>query len=127
MVCHCKPPSNGKLGCGDECLNRMLNIECVQGTCPCGDLCSNQQVLYFAKEGTVHLAIILFSELYLKLWVHPQFQKRKYAKMQWLRCGKKGYGLQVLEDVSKGGFIIEYVGEVMLEFECMRVLFCSAV
>ncbi|XP_056164650.1 histone-lysine N-methyltransferase ASHH2 isoform X2 [Syzygium oleosum] len=84
MVCHCKPPSNGKLGCGDECLNRMLNIECVQGTCPCGDLCSNQQ-----------------------------FQKRKYAKMQWLRCGKKGYGLQVLEDVSKGGFIIEYVGEVL--------------
>lgn len=84
MVCHCKPPSNGKLGCGDECLNRMLNIECVQGTCPCGDLCSNQQ-----------------------------FQKRKYANMQWLRCGKKGYGLQVLEDVSKGGFIIEYVGEVL--------------
>lgn len=84
MVCHCKPPSNGKSGCGDECLNRMLNIECVQGTCPCGDLCSNQQ-----------------------------FQKRKYAKMQWLRCGKKGYGLQVLEDVSKGGFIIEYVGEVL--------------
>jgi len=94
----------------------MLNIECVQGTCPCGDLCSNQQVLYFAKEGTLHLAIILFSELYLKLWIYPQFQKRKYAKMQWLRCGKKGYGLQVLDDVSKGGFIIEYVGEVMLEF-----------
>lgn len=45
MVCHCKRPSDGKLGCGDECLNRMLNIECVQGTCPCGDLCSNQQVL----------------------------------------------------------------------------------
>ncbi|KAF8026567.1 hypothetical protein BT93_F3148 [Corymbia citriodora subsp. variegata] len=84
MVCHCKPPSSGKLGCGDECLNRMLNIECVQGTCPCGDLCSNQQ-----------------------------FQKRKYAEMQWLRCGKKGYGLQVLDDVSKGGFIIEYVGEVL--------------
>ena len=45
MVCHCKRPPDGKLGCGDECLNRMLNIECVQGTCPCGDLCSNQQVL----------------------------------------------------------------------------------
>ena len=45
MVCHCKPALDGRLGCGDECLNRMLNIECVRGTCPCGELCSNQQVL----------------------------------------------------------------------------------
>lgn len=44
MVCHCKTPSDGRMGCGDKCLNRMLNIECVQGTCPCGELCSNQQV-----------------------------------------------------------------------------------
>ncbi|XP_022938750.1 histone-lysine N-methyltransferase ASHH2 isoform X1 [Cucurbita moschata] len=84
MVCHCKPALDGRLGCGDECLNRMLNIECVRGTCPCGDLCSNQQ-----------------------------FQKRKYAKLRWLRCGKKGYGLQSVEDISKGQFLIEYVGEVL--------------
>ncbi|GMH22312.1 hypothetical protein Nepgr_024155 [Nepenthes gracilis] len=84
MVCHCKPPPDGSLGCGDECLNRMLNIECVRGTCPCGDLCSNLQ-----------------------------FQKRKYAKLNWFRCGKKGYGLQVLQDISQGHFLIEYVGEVL--------------
>ncbi|XVE55272.1 hypothetical protein DITRI_Ditri03aG0145500 [Diplodiscus trichospermus] len=84
MVCHCKRPPDSKLGCGDECLNRMLNIECVQGTCPCGDLCSNQQ-----------------------------FQKRKYAKMKWDRFGKKGFGLRMLEDVSTGHFLIEYVGEVL--------------
>ncbi|KAK6938359.1 Zinc finger, CW-type [Dillenia turbinata] len=84
MVCHCKPPQDGRMGCGDECLNRMLNIECVQGTCPCGDLCSNQQ-----------------------------FQKRNYAKLKWFRCGKKGYGLQMLEDISQGQFLIEYVGEVL--------------
>ncbi|KAI4387974.1 hypothetical protein MLD38_000356 [Melastoma candidum] len=84
MVCHCKPYVDERLGCGDECLNRMLNIECVQGTCPCGDLCSNQQ-----------------------------FQQHKYASMQWFRCGKKGFGLQLLEDVHKGTFIIEYVGEVL--------------
>ncbi|KAJ9146222.1 hypothetical protein P3X46_028513 [Hevea brasiliensis] len=84
MVCYCKPPLDGGLGCGDECLNRMLNIECVQGTCPCGDLCSNQQ-----------------------------FQKRNYAKMKWDRCGKKGFGLRLEEDISKGQFLIEYVGEVL--------------
>eukprot|EP01018_Ginkgo_biloba_P019132 Gb_19296 [translate_table: standard] len=84
MVCHCKPPEDGSLGCGDGCLNRMLNIECVQGTCPCGELCSNQQ-----------------------------FQKRLYAEVEWFRCGKKGFGLQVLKDISKGLFLIEYVGEVL--------------
>ncbi|KAL1533577.1 [histone H3]-lysine(4) N-trimethyltransferase [Salvia divinorum] len=84
MVCHCKTPSDGRMGCGAKCLNRMLNIECVQGTCPCGELCSNQQ-----------------------------FQRRKYSKLKWFRCGKKGYGLQALEDMPQGQFLIEYVGEVL--------------
>lgn len=84
MVCSCKPPSKGQLGCGEGCLNRMLSIECVQGACPCGDLCSNQQ-----------------------------FQKQKYANLEWFRCGKKGYGLKLLEDIPEGKFLIEYVGEVL--------------
>ncbi|CAA3017716.1 histone-lysine N-methyltransferase ASHH2-like isoform X2 [Olea europaea subsp. europaea] len=82
MVCHCKPPLEGRMGCGAKCLNRMLNIECVQGTCPCGELCSNQQ-----------------------------FQKRRYAKLKWFWCGKKGYGLQAHEYITEGQFLIEYVGE----------------
>jgi histone-lysine N-methyltransferase SETD2 len=84
MVCHCKQSLNGRMGCGDGCLNRLLNIECVKGTCPCGELCSNQQ-----------------------------FQKRKYAKLESFRCGKKGHGLRLLEDIPDGGFLIEYVGEVL--------------
>ncbi|KAL1820242.1 hypothetical protein ACET3Z_015111 [Daucus carota] len=84
MVCHCKAPLGGRTGCGNGCLNRMLNIECVKGTCPCGQLCSNNQ-----------------------------FQKRNYAKLKCFRCGKKGHGLQLLEDVREGQFLIEYVGEVL--------------
>ncbi|CAH9101764.1 unnamed protein product [Cuscuta europaea] len=84
MICHCKPPSDGRIGCGNGCLNRMLNIECVPGSCPSGEQCSNQQ-----------------------------FQRRNYANLKWYKCGKKGYGLQILEDVSEGCFIIEYVGEVL--------------
>ncbi|OMO52182.1 hypothetical protein CCACVL1_29320, partial [Corchorus capsularis] len=91
MVCHCKRPPDGKLGCGDECLNRLLSIVCVQGTCPCGDLCSNQQ-----------------------------FQKRKYAKMKWDKCGKKGFGLRMLENISAGQFLIEYVGEVLDTYEARQ-------
>ncbi|KAI7730288.1 hypothetical protein M8C21_003030 [Ambrosia artemisiifolia] len=84
MVCHCKPPIDGRMGCRDGCLNRMLNIECVKGTCPCGELCSNQQ-----------------------------FQKRKYSKLKCFPTGKKGHGLQLQEDIPKGRFLIEYVGEVL--------------
>ncbi|KAI4337862.1 hypothetical protein L6164_016231 [Bauhinia variegata] len=87
MVCNCKPPPVGQLGCGKKCLNRILNIECVQGTCPCGDLCSNQE-----------------------------FQKCSYARLKWFKCGKKGYGLKALEHISKGQFLIEYVGEVLDNF-----------
>ena len=45
-----------------------------------------------------------------------QFQKRQYAKLVKIPCGKKGYGLKLLQDMSKGQFLIEYVGEVTLEF-----------
>ena len=41
-----------------------------------------------------------------------QFQKRGYAKLKWFKCGKKGYGLQLQQDISQGQFLIEYVGEV---------------
>jgi hypothetical protein len=117
MVCHCESPSKGRLGCGDECLNRILNIECVQGTCPCGDLCSNQQVcqLFIAAM----CLLVSFSEFHcfykgycFSPNVRLQFQKRKYAELEWFRCGKKGYGLKLREDISEGQFLIEYVGEV---------------
>ncbi|CAM0945682.1 unnamed protein product [Alopecurus aequalis] len=84
MVCNCKPPQDGRMGCRDGCLNRMLNIECEKRTCPCGEQCSNQQ-----------------------------FQRRSYAKISWFHSGKKGYGLQLQEEVSEGRFLIEYVGEVL--------------
>ncbi|KAG8059003.1 hypothetical protein GUJ93_ZPchr0002g26517, partial [Zizania palustris] len=84
MVCNCKPPQDGRMGCGDGCLNRILNIECTKRTCPCEEHCSNQQ-----------------------------FQRRNYAKLSWFHYGKKGCGLQLKEDVSEGRFLIEYVGEVL--------------
>ncbi|CAM6092174.1 unnamed protein product [Calypogeia fissa] len=84
MVCQCKPPEDGGVGCGENCLNRMLSIECVAEQCPCGEACTNQQ-----------------------------FQNRTYAPIDMYRCGKKGFGLKLAEKVPKGTFIIEYVGEVL--------------
>nr|XP_024365673.1 histone-lysine N-methyltransferase ASHH2-like isoform X2 [Physcomitrium patens] len=84
MVCQCAPPKPGEVGCGEDCLNRMLNVECLPQQCPCGPFCTNQQ-----------------------------FQKRLYANVELFRCGKKGHGLRALENIPRGTFIIEYVGEVL--------------
>lgn len=48
--------------------------------------------------------------------VQFQFQNRKYSRLKWFKCGKKGYGLKALERVAKGHFIIEYVGEVIGQY-----------
>jgi AWS domain len=29
MICQCRRPTDGGVGCGPDCLNRLLNIECV--------------------------------------------------------------------------------------------------
>ncbi|XP_055926838.1 histone-lysine N-methyltransferase SETD2-like isoform X2 [Argiope bruennichi] len=87
MLCECtltkEEREKGVTGCGDECLNRLLMIECGS-RCPTGDACSNKR-----------------------------FQKRLYAKVQPFKTEKKGWGLKLLENVPRGNFVIEYVGEIL--------------
>ncbi|GFS70950.1 histone-lysine N-methyltransferase SETD2 [Nephila pilipes] len=87
MLCECtlskEERENGVLGCQDECLNRLLMIECGS-RCATGEACSNKR-----------------------------FQKRLYAKVESFKTQKKDWGLKLLEDVPMGNFVIEYVGEVL--------------
>ncbi|KAF8784466.1 Histone-lysine N-methyltransferase SETD2 like protein [Argiope bruennichi] len=75
MLCECtltkEEREKGVTGCGDECLNRLLMIECGS-RCPTGDACSNKR-----------------------------FQKRLYAKVQPFKTEKKGWGLKLLENVPR--------------------------
>lgn len=92
MVCTCESVNaEGGMGCGEDCINRLMCIECTPGYCPCGERCSNQM-----------------------------FTGRHYAKIGKFRCGKKGFGLQALENIAQGQFIIEYCGEVLDEGEYMH-------
>lgn len=92
MVCQCKPVFGSDcVGCGEHCLNRMLNIECVEKYCPNGARCSNQI-----------------------------FSRRMYAPIEIRRAGKKGFGLFTKKDLQAGEFIVEYVGEVLDEEEYAR-------
>ena len=82
-------------GCGEACINRTLNLECVSGHCPsCSrddEDCGNQR--FARKQGTL---------------------------LESKRAGPKGFGLFSKVDLVKGQFIIEYVGEVLEEEEYAR-------
>eukprot|EP00879_Flechtneria_rotunda_P011715 GHRR01012236.1.p1 GENE.GHRR01012236.1~~GHRR01012236.1.p1 ORF type:complete len:1545 (+),score=749.24 GHRR01012236.1:1019-5653(+) len=91
MVCHCPPTWRGGDGCGHNCINRMLCIECTEDFCPCEHHCTNQM-----------------------------FTKKQYARLAVRRAGPKGFGLYADEDLSAGQFLIEYIGEVLEEDEYIR-------
>lgn len=77
----------------DDCLNRISLIECDPKFCPAGDKCQNQN-----------------------------FRKNNYAKLETFRTLNTGWGLRAKEDIKKGNFVIEYMGDVIDEQECKRRL-----
>ncbi|GAB6021127.1 histone methyltransferase set2 [Chamberlinius hualienensis] len=87
MVCDCiltkEEITRGCLGCGEDCLNRLLMMECGS-RCNTGDRCGNRK-----------------------------FQKKEYAKVEPFKTDKKGWGLRAVEDLDEGIFVTEYVGEVL--------------
>ncbi|CAB3371601.1 Hypothetical predicted protein [Cloeon dipterum] len=87
MICECEPVDDDEMGCGEDCLNRMLMIECGP-RCPLGDKCSNKR-----------------------------FQKMEYSPIEVVRTEKKGFGLQAMADIEDGAFLSEYVGEVLDPYE----------
>ncbi|ORY86078.1 hypothetical protein BCR37DRAFT_385575 [Protomyces lactucae-debilis] len=90
MSCDCKPEFDGDYNgaCGSEsnCINRITSIECLDDECNCGEGCQNQR-----------------------------FQRRQYADVDVIDAGPKGYGLRAMQDLLRGSFVYEYVGEVIGE------------
>ncbi|KAI9495959.1 hypothetical protein BDB00DRAFT_759408 [Zychaea mexicana] len=88
-VCQCETPSDGSMGCGENCLNRMLFYECDPKTCPCAEKCANRR-----------------------------FQLKKYiSELEPVLTTSRGWGLRTLVDVKKGQLITEYRGEVITHQE----------
>lgn len=87
MSCDCfltqSEIERGEWGCGDDCLNRMLLIECGP-KCVVGDRCTNRR-----------------------------FQKHENSPCNIFKTEKKGYGLIATSYIPAGVFIMEYVGEVL--------------
>lgn len=90
VICHCVRPPLGEIGCGDDCINRMLFYECEPKYCPCGDQCSNRR-----------------------------FQRKERTKeLQVFQTKSRGWGLRTLVDIKKGDLVIEYLGEVISHELC---------
>ena len=74
LTCGCELSKSelakGKMGCGEDCLNRMMMIECGS-RCKLGDNCSNKR-----------------------------FQRRQHCKIQPFQAGKKGWGIRSLQDIQ---------------------------
>lgn len=87
MICDCfltkEEWARGEMGCGEDCLNRLLMIECCS-RCNLKDRCSNKR-----------------------------FQNLEYAKCEMFKTEMKGFGLRALEDIPADTFLFEYVGEVV--------------
>ncbi|RIA87618.1 hypothetical protein C1645_433491 [Glomus cerebriforme] len=92
VVCQCIPPSDGGIGCTEECYNRVMFYECSPKDCPCKDKCSNQR-----------------------------FQKKERVKeLEVIETPNKGFGLRTKVPVRKGQLIIEYRGEVISHETAMQ-------
>ncbi|KAJ2493835.1 hypothetical protein IWW37_000221 [Coemansia sp. RSA 2050] len=85
---HATDPRSQACGENSNCINRLMQMECNPLTCPCGSYCLNRR-----------------------------FQKRQYANVRVINAGRKGFGLQALEDLETDRFVMEYMGEVVTTAE----------
>ncbi|KAJ3572195.1 hypothetical protein NP233_g3246 [Leucocoprinus birnbaumii] len=89
MTCDCTYEhgiDSEDMACGpySDCINRLTQVECLEGDCRCRNYCQNQR-----------------------------FQLKQYANIEIVLTEKKGYGLRAEEDLPKDTFIYEYVGDVV--------------
>ena len=84
QACDCDPRKENPCGKDSDCINRMLLLECCPTLCPAGEKCGNQQ-----------------------------FQHQEYPDLIVKSASSKGSGLYAKQDLKKGDFVIEYVGELI--------------
>jgi hypothetical protein len=66
--------TQGRAGCGENCLNRVMKIHCDQKTCPCGEHCSNKPFHQLGSQ--VRLAGGVFVRVRLGWGGRPQVSSR---------------------------------------------------
>ncbi|KAK3604677.1 hypothetical protein CHS0354_009289 [Potamilus streckersoni] len=91
--CNCKRPvTKDEVGCGEDCLNRMIYTECHPEYCPCENQCSNQRIQHHQWAPGLHKFI----------------------------TKDRGFGVKSTKLIKAGELIVEYLGEVVSEQEFRR-------
>ncbi|XP_075097274.1 histone-lysine N-methyltransferase ASHH3 isoform X2 [Nicotiana tabacum] len=88
IFCSCSSTAESSAVCGKDCLCGMLMSSCSSG-CKCGSSCLNKL-----------------------------FHQRPVKKMKLVKTEKCGSGIVADEDIKRGEFVIEYVGEVIDDKTC---------
>ncbi|CAN4110231.1 unnamed protein product [Withania somnifera] len=88
IFCSCSSTAETSAMCGKDCLCGMLLSSCSSG-CKCGNSCLNKP-----------------------------FHQRPVKKMKLVETEKCGSGIVADEDIKRGDFVIEYVGEVIDDKTC---------
>ncbi|KAG6467322.1 hypothetical protein ZIOFF_074879 [Zingiber officinale] len=88
IFCSCILSPGMPAVCGKDCLCGML-LSCCSMSCKCGNLCINKP-----------------------------FQYRPVKQMKLIETEKCGAGIVTEEDIKRGDFVIEYVGEVIDDKTC---------
>lgn len=91
-VCRCQLDDEEPCGPWSGCINYLTKVEC-DARCPADKNCQNKN-----------------------------FQHRNYPKMEVIQTKGRGFGLFALENITINQFVIEYVGEVIVEREYQRRL-----
>ncbi|BGP41070.1 hypothetical protein JCM10449v2_005039 [Rhodotorula kratochvilovae] len=97
-ICVCRPPARAsEKGCGEDCINRLMQYCCDPKKCPCGpDRCSN-----------------------LPLNKRPGVPEGKDG-LRVIWTGNRGFGLKTMVDIKEGDFVLEYRGEIISRDESYR-------
>ncbi|KAK6772676.1 hypothetical protein RDI58_027914 [Solanum bulbocastanum] len=88
IFCSCSSTAETSVVCGKDCLCGIMLSSCSSG-CKCGSSCLNKP-----------------------------FHQRPVKKMKLVKTEKCGSGIVADEDIKRGDFVIEYVGEVIDDKTC---------
>jgi len=81
-------------GCGPDCAMRAVYMECAPGCCPS------------LAPGEVYCC-------------NSSIQTRSFPRTEVFKTGDKGWAMRLLEDVEADTILVEYLGEVITETECL--------
>ena len=100
-MCVCAAPTQEHEGCGEDCLNRVMQYECNDDNCNVGALaCGNRN---FASLGARMKDGGAFS-----------------VGVEVVRTGNRGFGVRSCRTWAPGEIVMEYTGEIVSEGECQR-------